>query len=63
MHMPSVLAQVLRDVLEALIVLLSKTGKRSAVRFEALKPYWKSDKKLDSIRCSANLSTESFSKS
>ena len=41
MHMPSVLAQVLRDVLEALIVLLSTTGKRSAVIFEALKPNWK----------------------
>ena len=47
MHMLSILAQVLPDFLEALTVLVSTTGKRSAVKFETLKPYWKSEKKLD----------------
>lgn len=60
--MSSILVQILPDILEALTVLLSATGKRSAVTFETVKPYQKSEKKLDFTRCSAKLSAISLSK-
>ena len=40
----SATARVAQDLLKALAILSDTTGRRSAVDWEELKPYWKSEK-------------------